>query len=128
MWGANVNDNQIISITKGEKKVFSIFVVVGEDERPKDLTDYTKLKVSLKKEDGTYLLLTETDNAGSIVAKTTPNQLGELQVTVMPAHTKLLEESDALDIDVELDKVSPDPLRRRLVKVLQVIGSSIPVV
>lgn len=120
--------DDMITITKGEKAFFTIYVVTNDEhELPINITDYTKLKVSILKTDDEYLLLSETDSGGSIVAKKTPNELGAIEVTIMPDKTNLLKESDALDIDVELDEASPAPLRRRLVKVLQVVGSSIPV-
>lgn len=119
---------EIITLTKGEKKKFTIYVVTNDEpELPVDITDYTKLAVSIKKTDGTYLLVTQTPANGSSVTKQTPNELGALEVVISPADGNSLEENDAMDIDVELDKASPDPLRKRLVKVLQVIGSSIPV-
>ena len=102
-----------IVITQGEKAEFDIFLK-NENGRPFDLTAFNTFKVVLDK-DGTNLTLTQVANGnGSVVAKISPDVLGNLRVTVGPTDSNTLKLGELTNLGIELDN-SSTPNKKRLI-------------
>lgn len=111
-----------IIITKGEKAVFSVYLM--SNGRPFDLTSFDEFKICIDG-DADVIEVSQTANAaGSVVEKVSPDVLGHLKVTLFPVDTLNLREGFGQDADIEIDNSSsPAPKRRRLHKALNVQGS-----
>src|SRR3990172_4159356 len=115
---------QGIEITKGEDAVFTI-KLRNEFNDPFNLTNYDKFQVCLPKTDGSFLNITDVANInGSVVEIIGDPLLGKLQVTVDEVDTATLRVDERVDVDIELDNLAmPSPRRKRLKNVLTVVSS-----
>jgi len=114
----------MINITQGENKVFEI-EVLDEDDRPFDLTLFTKFKVCLPLVGGTLITLTEVANTnGSVVAVLGNPLLGILQVTLNFADSATLLVGQGQAIGTVLDNAgNTDPRPKLTENILNVLAS-----